>query len=107
MSTVLQERLEKIVRGLEKYGADKAILFGSAARGDVDRWSDVDLIVIKQTDRRFLDRLKDVYEAIEPDFALDVLVYTPEEFERMKEEERPFLMHALEGAKVIYEKRAT
>jgi predicted nucleotidyltransferase len=101
---VLQKKIERLVRGLEKYGAEKGILFGSSARGDIDKWSDIDLIVIKQTDRRFLDRLKDVYEAIEPDFALDVLVYTPEEFEKMKEEERPFLMHALEGAKVIYER---
>jgi hypothetical protein len=27
----------------------------------------------------------------------------PKEFERMREEERPFLVHALEGAKVVYE----
>jgi len=30
-------------------------------------------------------------------------VYTPEELEAMRSEERPFLVHALEGAKVVYE----
>ena len=96
--------LDKIIKGLETYGAEKGILFGSCARGDADRWSDIDLIVIKQTDRRFLDRLLDVVEYIEPDFGLDVFVYTPEEFERMLDEENPFLTHAMEGAKVIYER---
>lgn len=33
--------------------------------------------------------------------AVDPLVYTPEEFERLKAEERPFLMHALESARPI------
>ena len=101
----IEERLSKIIEGVRRYGADKALLFGSSARGDADLHSDIDLIVIKQTDRRFIDRLLDVVECIRPDFALDVLVYTPEEFDRMREEENPFLTHALEGAKVIYEKR--
>jgi hypothetical protein len=34
---------------------------------------------------------------------VDLFVYTPEEFERLRAEERPFLVHALEGAKQVYE----
>ena len=34
---------------------------------------------------------------------MDLFVYTPEEFERMKSEERPFLIAALEHAKLVYE----
>lgn len=102
--TELQQKIEKTLKGLEQYGAEKAILFGSSARGDVDRWSDIDLIVIKQTDKRFLDRLAEVIDAIQPDFALDVLVYTPEEFERMLEEDNPILVHAVDEGKVIYER---
>jgi len=97
-------RIERVLRGLAAYDADKAILFGSAARGDADRFSDIDLIVIKRTDRRFLDRLADVIEAIQPDFSLDVLVYTPGEFERMREEGNPLISRALEEGKVIYER---
>ena len=96
--------LDKIIKGLEIYGAEKGILFGSSSRGDADRWSDIDLIVVKRTDRSFIDRLLDVVKCIEPDFALDVLVYTPEEFERMLDEENPFLTHAVEEGKVIYER---
>jgi len=35
--------------------------------------------------------------------AVDLFVYTPEEFDRMRSEERPFLTHALEGAKLVHE----
>jgi predicted nucleotidyltransferase len=101
----LSDRLQQVLRGLANYDAEKAILFGSAARTDGDEYSDIDLIVIKQTDRRFLDRLADVISAIDPDFALDVFVYTPEEFERMLDEENPLLCEAVRHGKVIYERR--
>ena len=95
--------LDEIVRILlEQYGPiEKIILFGSYARGDTDEYSDLDLILVKQTSKRFVERLAEV--PLLPVHA-DVFVYTPEEFEQMKEDENPFLMSALEGAKVIYER---
>lgn len=71
------------------------ILFGSQARGDAAPESDIDLIVLKETERRFLDRLQDALEAMEPDRAVDVLVYTPEEFQAVQERGNPFLERAL------------
>lgn len=100
----IQDKLQSVIAGLALYDADKAILFGSVARGDADAYSDVDLIVIKQTDKRFLDRLSEVVTCIDPDFALDVLVYTPEEFEQMLADENPFVTNAVEHGKVIYER---
>lgn len=41
------------------------------------------------------------YEALEPGVGMDILVYTPEEFETMRAGQ--FLRHALHEAKVIYE----
>lgn len=104
MSVSLDDRLERILRGVAEYGAEKAILFGSCARGDADAYSDIDLIVIKRTDKRFLDRLAEVIRCIDPDFALDVLVYTPEEFELMLADGNPLLANAVEHGKVIYER---
>ena len=99
----LDERLNKVIEGVRRYGAEKAIIFGSSARGDADQYSDIDLIVVKRTDRGFVDRLADVVDCIKPDFALDVFVYTPEEFERMREEGNPLVTRALEEGEVIYE----
>ena len=102
--TNLEPRLDSIRKALADYGAEKAILFGSAARGDADEWSDIDLIVIKKTDKRFLDRLAELMDAVQPDFGFDCLVYTPEEFDRMLEEGNPLVTRAVEEGKVIYER---
>lgn len=97
-------RIEEIVSSLREYDPERIILFGSHARRDADEYSDLDLVVIKETEERFLDRLKRVYEIMQPDFALDILVYTPGEFAHMLEEGNPFLERVLEEGIVIYER---
>lgn len=49
---------------LEKRRVLRAIVFGSFARGEVSRHSDLDLILIQETDKRFLDRYDDFLRAI-------------------------------------------
>ena len=41
--------------------------------------------------------------AVASPVGVDLFIYTPEEFERLRAGERPFVMHALDGAKLIYE----
>ena len=89
--------VDKIVAG---YGpVEKILLFGSAARGQQDELSDVDLIIIKRTSQRFLERILAVPLLPVP---ADVFVYTPEEFAAMQEHENPFILSALEDAVVVY-----
>ncbi|MEK9179937.1 MAG: nucleotidyltransferase domain-containing protein [Patescibacteria group bacterium] len=85
---------------LRDYGpVEKVILFGSRARGNADESSDLDLIVVKNTDKPFVRRLVDA-----PYFSIhsDIFVYTPKEFEQMQENENPFVMNALEHGVVLY-----
>ncbi|NLB01311.1 MAG: nucleotidyltransferase domain-containing protein [Methanomicrobiales archaeon] len=77
----------------------KIILFGSVARGEVHRGSDLDLIIIQETDKKFLSRLEPFYR--DARVAMDILVYTPEEFASMAE--GVFLKNALQDGVVIYE----
>lgn len=85
----------------------RIILFGSAARGDADRLSDLDLIVV--ADRvapRFLDRIADAYDLIHPTYALDILIYTPQEYESMLQDENPLIEMATREGVVLYERPA-
>jgi predicted nucleotidyltransferase len=88
----------------EKRRVLRAIVFGSLARGEASRRSDLDLIVIQNTEKRFLDRyddlLRDVTQAV-PGRDIDMLIYTPQELNRMAH--RPFIAAALREGKTIYE----
>ena len=97
MAVSIPEIVDRIVSG---YGpVEKILLFGSVARGEQDEASDVDLIIIKRTSERFLQRLLSVPMLPVP---ADVFVYTPEEFAQMQEHENPFILSALRDAVVVY-----
>ncbi len=97
MQNVVQEAVDKIA---SEFGPVKQIiLFGSRARGEADEYSDTDLIVIKDTEDSFVKRLGSLPTLPIP---ADVFVYTPKEFEAMKEDENPFIMHALQNSQVVY-----
>lgn len=82
--------------------ARAAWIFGSHARGTAAPESDIDVIVVAPSDRPFVDRFRDYLPAIlAVGAAVDLFVYTPDEFERMQAEERPFLTAALESAQRI------
>lgn len=100
----LSAKIQQVVNDLMAYEPEKIILFGSAARGDTDEYSDIDLIVIKDTDQRFIQRLVDAASFLSPYISVDVLVYTPAELKAMIEAENPFIQQALEEGKVLYEK---
>lgn len=87
------------------YQPEKVLLFGSLASGQVRDWSDLDLVIIKETDLRFLDRIKEVMLLLRPQIGVDILVYTPDEFEQLCRE-RPFVRTEIaEKGKVVYERK--
>ncbi len=86
---------EKIVARIRAYlettDVIRAILFGSFARGEADAVSDVDLVLVEATDAPLTARGLRHLALFRMGFALDLLIYTPEEFDRMKREGRPFI----------------
>ncbi len=98
-----REELDRILAGLCRYRPQKVILFGSFARGDYHALSDVDLLIIKETDRSFVERIGDVLALCDYSIPLEPLVYTPEEFEQMRREDNPFIEQVLREGRVIYE----
>lgn len=98
----LQRVLEQIVERLASTDVQLAVLFGSLARGEVGACSDIDLLVVRPTDERFVRRADDLASLFDAPVGLDILVYTPEEFEGLKSE-NPLIREACATGKVIYE----
>jgi len=95
---VLERRLQEVLELLPRLDVERAILFGSMARGEIGMRSDIDLLLIRKTEAPFVRRPLELEEIK----GVDLIVYTPEEFEAMKE--RPFIKAILREGKVIYEK---
>ncbi len=88
---------------IDKYKPQKIILFGSTARKDTGIMSDLDLLIIKETSERFVDRIVNLFKLTKPKCAVDMLIYTPGEITKMLEEENPFIKAVFNEGKVIYE----
>lgn len=101
--TQIEAELEQLVEALRPYGAQRIILHGSLARGDWNRASDIDLIIIKETDRPFLQRIGDVLELCESTMAVEPLVYTPQELQDMLAAGNSFLEKALAEGQVLHD----
>jgi len=102
----LEKELRRILATLiEEYKPEKIILFGSLATGRIHEWSDIDLLITKETDKRPLDRALEVYTLLgdyrEP---VDVIVYTPAEVELLLNEGSFFVAEILAEGKTVYEK---
>jgi predicted nucleotidyltransferase len=88
-------RVEQLRQALARFGCERAILFGSAARGDVHEGSDLDVLVVKRTDLPFVERPRELYALLAPGLAIDALVYTPQEFARLSADPRGAVASAL------------
>jgi uncharacterized protein len=103
----LEQELHRMTEILiREYQPEKLILFGSVAQGDIHEWSDLDLVVIKKTEKPLLERTEEVLRLIRPKVGLDVLIYTPEEVEELVADRRVFVLDEIiyKGA-VAYERR--
>lgn len=98
-----EEVCRRIASYLRDTEVERAILFGSFARGTQDVASDIDLVLIEPTDRPFLERGLNHLPLFRLGLGLglDLLVYTPEEFERLLREGNPLIERAVrEGVEV-------
>ena len=86
----MKDKLEKIEQTIYdlsvKNKAIFALLFGSYARGTATEHSDLDIIFIEETNKPFLSRLDPYFSPLSylMNGGVDVFVYTPDEFKKMK-----------------------
>jgi len=97
----LSEVTKRLVNGFHPC---KIILFGSQARGTADEHSDVDILVIRPfTGDRFALML-DMYDVLRGmKLAKDIIVLTPEEFERDRQIPGTIARPAWKEGKILYE----
>jgi len=108
---VTDDRVKRIIfRIIEdiknKYDPEKIILYGSFAYGIPDENSDIDLLIIKETSERPLDRMSlihrivDIRDSSYPAFS--PIVLTPEEIKQRLEIGDQFIEEILTRGELLY-----
>jgi HEPN domain-containing protein/predicted nucleotidyltransferase len=105
MLTNLDAVIERLIAG---YEPERIILFGSHATGRAQEGSDIDLLIVKETDRVPLERRIEVERILSDRLvSLDLLVYTPQELWDLYAAGSSFLEDVLAQGRVLYMRKAT
>jgi predicted nucleotidyltransferase len=81
----------------------KVILFGSYAYGSPTEDSDVDLLVIMETEEQPLYTAAHIAAAVDHPFPLDIVVYTPSKFEASLNRRGVFATEVLRKGVILHE----
>lgn len=99
---IITEIVDRILKG---YKPKKVVLFGSYAYGEPTEDSDIDLLIIKNTDKRPIDRwleVKRLLRDISRTVPVAPLVYTEKEIEQRIAIKDFFIEEILEKGDVLY-----
>ena len=97
---ILDELVSRIVAATRP---ERIIQFGSAARGTMGPNSDVDLLVVKAGTYNKLHETQAIYLALgEHPVAVDVVLVTPEEVDRLKDVHHCVVKPAVREGREVY-----
>jgi predicted nucleotidyltransferase len=104
--------ISRIISGLvdrliEMYQPERIILYGSYAYGSPDEESDIDLLIVKETKDRPIDRriaVRRLVSDIRKKVPFSSLVVTPEELSNRLAIGDDFFIEITQRGKVLYEK---
>jgi predicted nucleotidyltransferase len=105
VTQVILEMVEKIKN---RYKPEKIILFGSYAYGKPTRDSDIDMLIVKRTKRKSMDRwfaLKKLCNDPDRGIPFSPLVFTPEELQYRLSLGDQFIKEIWEKGKILYERK--
>ena len=99
---MLEQQLAEMMGVFPTLGIDKAILIGDAVSGDYAPDSTLDFIFVHETDRPFGRRADFFSYHLDSQVGMTAQVYTPEEFERLRET-LPALNAACTQGRVVFD----
>ena len=99
----MQSIEEMTARIVQEFAPEQIILFGSYAYGTPTADSDVDLLVILPFEGKAPRKSLEILNKINPKFAVDLLVCTPEQVQQRLAWNDFFLQEILTQGKVLYE----
>ena len=107
------DTISRIVQCLIGLNVYKVILFGSYAKGTATEDSDIDLVVILDSDKfaktfdERMDRRRPVSSAlleVNRQYPMDIIVYSKGEFEYLEERKSDFIREVINTGKELYGK---
>jgi predicted nucleotidyltransferase len=99
----LERLLRKLVAG---YAPRQVYLFGSHAYGEPDEHSDLDLLIVKETDKTPFQRRVEVGRIVQDRSRrtpIQPLVITPQELDERMQMGDPFLIEIVEQGELLYD----
>ncbi len=92
---------------VERISPEKIVLFGSHAAGTATPESDIDLLVILESDLRRDKRQELISRTLRPrPYPIDILAYTPSEVQACLKDSQSFLTHILKTGKILYDRQS-
>jgi len=106
MDPQIESKLKNVARRIAKaFNPHRIIAFGSHVYGHPTPDSDVDLLVVMDSDERPAARARRVSQLLRPrPFPMDILVRTPEEIQYRLEIGDYFIREVMERGEVLYER---
>lgn len=103
----IEESLKEAVKCIiNEFNPDRIILFGSYAYGQPTKDSDIDLLIVMNTDVKPHKRAVPIRKILKGiGFPKDIIVKTPAEFERFKDIVGTIIYPAAHKGRLLYEKR--
>ncbi len=96
-------RVDAVTEACRRCGASRAWVIGSAARGEADDASDLDVVVEWDLAADWVDRPAAFRRYLVQEFPCDVLVYRPKELRGLLEAGQPFLTDAWRDARLVWD----
>ena len=102
-TATFQDVLEIAREIVSRFHPRKVILFGSYAWGKPTRESDVDLLLVMDTNAPPVRVAAQISAAIQHPFPLDIVVYRPSDWDEYVREKASFAVQVLAKGKVLHE----